>query len=148
MNNSTPWPSVCWVVCGDGAKVIADHRSLHHPVVDDGTTFDWLGVRNRHEPFAQNFVFSFLHRKPEPPPAVAQRFFYYYPKNYPDFLDIRRNRKRTPSFIARSPYLVWSEWRDSNSRPLAPHASALPGCATFRVAFDCSRKFQPSDQEA
>ena len=26
----------------------------------------------------------------------------------------------------------WSEWRDSNSRPLAPHASALPGCATFR----------------
>jgi hypothetical protein len=27
---------------------------------------------------------------------------------------------------------VWSAWRDSNSRPLAPHASALPGCATRR----------------
>ena len=26
----------------------------------------------------------------------------------------------------------WSGWRDSNSRPLAPHASALPGCATSR----------------
>ena len=26
----------------------------------------------------------------------------------------------------------WSAWRDSNSRPLAPHASALPGCATRR----------------
>ena len=29
----------------------------------------------------------------------------------------------------------WSGWRDSNSRPLAPHASALPGCATSR--FGC-----------
>ena len=26
----------------------------------------------------------------------------------------------------------WSERRDLNSRPLAPHASALPGCATLR----------------
>jgi hypothetical protein len=26
----------------------------------------------------------------------------------------------------------WSERRDSNSRPLAPEASALPGCATLR----------------
>ena len=30
----------------------------------------------------------------------------------------------------------WSEWRDSNSRPLAPHASALPGCATRRQDLD------------
>ncbi len=29
----------------------------------------------------------------------------------------------------------WSGWRDSNSRPLAPQASALPGCATSR--FGC-----------
>ena len=29
--------------------------------------------------------------------------------------------------------LCWSGRRDSNSRPLAPHASALPGCATPRV---------------
>src|ERR1017187_978480 len=27
----------------------------------------------------------------------------------------------------------WSGRRDSNSRPLAPHASALPGCATSRL---------------
>lgn len=27
----------------------------------------------------------------------------------------------------------WSEWRDSNSRPPAPEAGALPGCATFRI---------------
>lgn len=27
----------------------------------------------------------------------------------------------------------WSGWRDSNSRPLAPQASALPGCATART---------------
>ncbi len=26
----------------------------------------------------------------------------------------------------------WSERQDLNLRPLAPHASALPGCATFR----------------
>lgn len=25
---------------------------------------------------------------------------------------------------------VWSEWRESNSRPLEPHSSALPNCAT------------------
>lgn len=29
--------------------------------------------------------------------------------------------------------LIWSGRRDSNSRPLAPHASALPGCATPRT---------------
>ena len=31
--------------------------------------------------------------------------------------------------------LNWSGWRDSNSRPLAPHASALPGCATSRCIY-------------
>ena len=25
---------------------------------------------------------------------------------------------------------IWSEWRESNSRPLEPHSSALPNCAT------------------
>jgi hypothetical protein len=25
---------------------------------------------------------------------------------------------------------IWSRWRDSNSRPIAPKAIALPGCAT------------------
>ena len=28
------------------------------------------------------------------------------------------------------PNSVWSEWRESNSRPLEPHSSALPSCAT------------------
>jgi hypothetical protein len=32
--------------------------------------------------------------------------------------------------------LNWSERRDLNSRPLAPHASALPGCATLRRGND------------
>ena len=27
-------------------------------------------------------------------------------------------------------HFVWSEWRESNSRPLEPHSSALPNCAT------------------
>src|SRR5437588_10489878 len=29
----------------------------------------------------------------------------------------------------------WSERRDSNSRPSAPHADALPGCATLRPGY-------------
>src|SRR5262245_4559145 len=33
---------------------------------------------------------------------------------------------------AATPLESWSEWGDLNSRPLAPHASALPGCATLR----------------
>jgi hypothetical protein len=41
---------------------------------------------------------------------------------------------RTPSQRKRT----WSGRRDSNSRPLAPHASALPGCATPRLADDCT----------
>ena len=33
----------------------------------------------------------------------------------------------------------WSEREDSNLRPLAPHASALPDCATLRPGADYSR---------
>jgi hypothetical protein len=36
----------------------------------------------------------------------------------------------------------WSAWRDSNSRPLAPHASALPGCATRRQVADYSLRLR------
>jgi hypothetical protein len=37
---------------------------------------------------------------------------------------------------------IWSGWRDSNSRHLAPKASALPGCATPRTAqFYRNRRF-------
>ena len=35
--------------------------------------------------------------------------------------------------------ILWSGRRDSNSRPPAPHASALPGCATPRRANNYSR---------
>ncbi len=47
----------------------------------------------------------------------------------------KRNTKRqqkSPS-LQMSFFVLWSGWRDSNSRPLAPHASALPGCATPRI---------------
>ena len=30
-------------------------------------------------------------------------------------------------------YFEWSEWSELNRRPLAPEASALPSCATFRA---------------
>ena len=30
-------------------------------------------------------------------------------------------------------FLLWSEWRESNSRPLEPHSSTLPNCATPRL---------------
>src|SRR5690606_33445501 len=36
---------------------------------------------------------------------------------------------------------IWSGRRDSNSRPLAPHASALPGCATPRKKKIISEQF-------
>ena len=36
-------------------------------------------------------------------------------------------------YFCASRNLIWSGWRDSNSRHLAPKASALPGCATPRT---------------
>ena len=45
-------------------------------------------------------------------------------------------KKKTPNlcrfdvFCADCSASVWSEWRESNSRPLEPHSSALPNCAT------------------
>ena len=35
------------------------------------------------------------------------------------------------------PINKWSGWRDSNSRPTAPKAVALPGCATPRNRLTC-----------
>ena len=40
------------------------------------------------------------------------------------------DKKTKESFC--SPLLFWSEWRDSNPRPLGPEPSALPNCATPR----------------
>ena len=45
----------------------------------------------------------------------------------------KNNEKRLPTEIGNLLNLFWSGRRDSNSRPLAPHASALPGCATPRL---------------
>src|SRR3569832_2018877 len=41
-------------------------------------------------------------------------------------------KKQRAARSTDGPFRLWSAWRDSNSRPLAPHASALPGCATRR----------------
>ena len=41
--------------------------------------------------------------------------------------------KRASSSSLLTHSFHWSGRRDSNSRPLAPHASALPGCATPRL---------------
>jgi site-specific DNA recombinase len=41
-------------------------------------------------------------------------------------------RKPFDTIFQRAQNEEWSEWRDSNSRPPAPEAGALPGCATFR----------------
>ena len=45
-----------------------------------------------------------------------------------------KNKKATNPFGFDAPAdldsHLWSEWRESNSRPLEPHSSALPNCAT------------------
>ena len=55
----------------------------------------------------------------------------------------RPNRTRAWMKYHPSPCLYWSGRRDSNSRPLAPHASALPGCATPRKNESISEKTGP-----
>ena len=45
----------------------------------------------------------------------------------------RKQKKHRPNgqcFFADAGPAFWSEWRESNSRPLEPHSSALPNCAT------------------
>ena len=42
----------------------------------------------------------------------------------------------------------WSGWRDSNSRPLAPHASALPGYATARTSEGSARPARRTEARA
>ena len=45
-------------------------------------------------------------------------------------LYIQKSRAQKDSAFAVSDSHLWSEWRESNSRPLEPHSSALPNCAT------------------
>ncbi len=40
--------------------------------------------------------------------------------------------RQRPGSVPPGLHQDWSEWRDSNSRPPAPEAGALPGCATLR----------------
>ena len=47
-----------------------------------------------------------------------------------DVIKNRQIRKDLAVILSRQPYSFWSEWRESNSRPLEPHSSALPNCAT------------------
>ncbi len=42
---------------------------------------------------------------------------------------------KSPYKITLDPLVYWSGRCDSNTRPLAPHASTLPGCATPRLVF-------------
>src|SRR6218665_583102 len=44
----------------------------------------------------------------------------------------KRTRKKALRQTRRKAFRRWSERRDSNSRPPAPQADALPGCATLR----------------
>ena len=62
--------------------------------------------------------------------SVDPRIILYVTKRHPDpWLST------LPFTIIHEPMLVknWSGWRDSNSRPTAPKAVALPGCATPRL---------------
>ena len=47
-------------------------------------------------------------------------------------LDALRRKCKSLRWCGGSAGFVWSGRQDSNLRPLAPHASALPGCATSR----------------
>ena len=42
---------------------------------------------------------------------------------------MQKKNRQTPNKRHLTVY-CWSEWRESNSRPLEPHSSALPNCAT------------------
>ena len=42
----------------------------------------------------------------------------------------KKHRPNGRCFFADAAPAFWSEWRESNSRPLEPHSSALPNCAT------------------
>src|SRR5512133_2579772 len=71
-------------------------------------------------------------------------------RRHPSGTPRRATKKKGHSIAAVTHELVveWSAWRDSNSRPLAPHASALPGCATRRQAADYNRHREgPARQE-
>ena len=62
------------------------------------------------------------------------------------FYNLRQQKEKSPDLSVPGFLNKWSAWRDSNSRPLAPHASALPGCATRRQDLDCISKIRPEKE--
>jgi hypothetical protein len=48
-------------------------------------------------------------------------------------IDAKQGGKKGFGLSTETLNINWSGWRDSNSRHLAPKASALPGCATPRT---------------
>src|SRR2546426_1935833 len=62
----------------------------------------------------------------------------------PGVVRIDHHRKRSPSSTRgyEKNSEGWSGRRDLNPRPLAPQASALPGCATPRTIQTCRARFE------
>ncbi len=52
-----------------------------------------------------------------------------------------------PNSRSAKPLKRWSEWGDSNSRPPAPEAGALPGCATLRKPYGLFRRLRRRNGE-
>jgi len=71
--------------------------------------------------------------------SAARKTGFFIRAAFQPLVDFSSNKK-SPRLRLR--LFCWSGWRDSNSRPLAPHASALPGCATSR--FGCSTWPKPN----
>ena len=51
------------------------------------------------------------------------------------------NKKGQGQMLAADPQCFWSEYKDSNLGPPGPKPGALPGCATLRLAHDCTAIF-------
>ena len=54
-----------------------------------------------------------------------------------------KNGTKKPRLLSQSRFLSWSGWEDLNFRPLEPHSSTLPSCATPRNRYHCTTKTQP-----
>ena len=81
----------------------ADSLRIHYGPQKTGENSPQTGIKNGRP------------RCPEPPVNPQKR------------RHTAKRQENSPGFSAGG---VWSEWRESNSRPLEPHSSALPNCAT------------------
>jgi hypothetical protein len=84
-------------------------------------------INTANSPIAR--IISSRQNKQESRPGPGAYFLHYpFPGK-----GMRKRKRPVPKNWPIS-LIRWSGRRDSNSRPLAPHASALPGCATPRRA--------------